>query len=249
MTTTSTTSTSPTGPSGGDQSTTDQAKQQAVQAKEQAQQVAGTAADEAKNVAGEAKAQARNLVGELRTQVEDQSRTQRDSLVGLLRNVSDDLDEMAAQRGDGPAGEVVRQVSQRARRLSESIDGREPEDLLADIRSMARQRPGMFLLGSLAAGVVAGRLLRGARDASSGTGMSSSYPYADVPSAGYPASPAMTSPSSATGSTMSPGGDPLTDPLADPLAGPGVTGTTGAPGTTGPTGGLGSAGRPTGSTP
>src|SRR6188768_3599624 len=145
-----TTPMSTSGSTGYDESTINQGQAQNGQATDQAKQVAGTAAEEAQRVAGEAKAQARNLAGELRTQVEDQSRTQRDSLVGLLRGVSDDLDAMAAQRSEGPAGDVVRQVAQRTRSLSESIDGREPQDLLEDLRAVARRRPGMFLLGSLA---------------------------------------------------------------------------------------------------
>ena len=235
-----TTPTSTSGSTGYDESTTDKAKAQASQATDQAKQVAGTAAEEAQRVTGEAKAQARNLVGELRTQVEGQSRTQRDSLVGLLRNVSDDLDAMAAQRSDGPAGDVVRQVAQRARSLSESIDGREPQDLLEDLRTVARRRPGMFLLGSLAAGVVAGRLLRGARDASSDTtpGVRAASPAGSTTSAydeqltseaylaGTPGSAALPS---------DPGFAAGTDPLTAPF--PGEPGNAGGAGLDRPTGG------------
>jgi hypothetical protein len=220
-----TTPMSTSGSTGYDQSTTNQQQaQDSSQGTEQAKQVAGTAAEEAQRVAGEAKGQARNLVGELRTQVEDQSRTQRDSLVGLLRSVSDDLDEMAAQRSDGPAGDVVRQVAQRARSLSESIDGREPQDLLEDLRAVARRRPGMFLLGSLAAGVVAGRFLRGAREASSDstTGVQATSPSGPTTS---PYDEQLTSEAYLAGTPGSatlpndPGFAAGTDPLTDPFPG------------------------------
>src|SRR4051794_9887559 len=65
----------------------------------------------------------------------------------------------------GLAALAPRLVSERARQISTSIEGREPQEVLEDVRSFARRRPGTFLLGALAAGVLAGRLLRGAKDA------------------------------------------------------------------------------------
>ena len=74
---------------------------------------------------------------------------------------------MASQGGtSGLAAEVARQAAERARSFSSSIDGREPAELLDDLRGFARRRPGLFLLGALAAGVVAGRLARGAASSS-----------------------------------------------------------------------------------
>ena len=46
------------------------------------------------------------------------------------------------------------------------LDQRDPGELLDEVRGIARRKPGTFLLGALAAGVVAGRLTRGAVDAS-----------------------------------------------------------------------------------
>jgi len=99
--------------------------------------------------------------------VEEQSRSQRDRLVSTLSTFGDDLDTMSrgGSATSGLAADVVRTVSDGARQLSSRIEGREPQELLEEVRSFARRRPGMFLLGSLAAGVVAGRLLRGAKDA------------------------------------------------------------------------------------
>jgi hypothetical protein len=107
------------------------------------------------------------LLEEARTQVEEQGRSQRDRLVSTLSTFSDDLDSMSQQGSgsEGVAADVVRKVSEKSRELSRRLEGREPRELLADVRSFARRRPGAFLLGSLAAGMVAGRLLRGAKDA------------------------------------------------------------------------------------
>jgi hypothetical protein len=61
-------------------------------------------------------------------------------------------------------------MSDRARQVGARLDGREPQELLDDVRGFARRRPGTFLLGSLAAGVLVGRLLRGAKDAGGSSG-------------------------------------------------------------------------------
>jgi hypothetical protein len=149
-------------------------------ATDEGKKVAGVAAEEAQNVAGEAKDQVRRLVDETREQAHDQATTQRDRLVGTLRSFGDDLDAMASQGGtSGLAAEVARQAAERARSIGSSIDGREPAELLDDLRGLARRRPGLFLLGALAAGVVAGRLARGAAS-SSGSDSTSQLGQPDI---------------------------------------------------------------------
>ena len=70
-----------------------------------------------------------------------------------------------AQQRSGLASDAAREVARRARSFGQQLDGREPTELLDDLRSFARRRPGMFLAGSVVAGVVVGRFLRGSRDA------------------------------------------------------------------------------------
>jgi hypothetical protein len=146
--------------------------------KEQVQQTASTAADEGKhvaavvgeeaqNVAGQAKDQVRELMDETLEQVNDQSRTQLGRLVGTLRSVSTDLESMASSADSGLATQLTQQVADRTRSLSNHLDGREPSEVLDDVRQLARRRPGLFLLGALGAGVVVGRLARGAKQAHS----------------------------------------------------------------------------------
>ena len=130
-------------------------------AKEQASQVASEAAAQAKNVVGDAVAQ---VSGQMR----EQGGAQRDKLVTTLSTLGDDLSSMANQGNPGLATDLTRQVADQARSFTARLDGRDVGDLLDDVRSFARQRPGVFLLGSLAAGVVAGRLLAGARDGIAG---------------------------------------------------------------------------------
>jgi hypothetical protein len=203
--------------------------------KQQAQQTAGTAADEGKHVAGtaghearqvasEAKSQARSLLDEATTQVDEQSRAQKDRLAETVRTFSDDLDQMSVQ-GSGMASEMARQVAERARSLSSQLESKEPRELLDDVRDFARRKPGTFLLGALAAGVVAGRLTRGAKEAQSNGGSSTptgaahrAPVVADVTSPADPLTTGANAPSSGFGSTGAAGtatGAPLAGVQAD----------------------------------
>lgn len=147
----------------------DQARHAAGTTADEGKRVADVARDQAQDVIRESQQQARNLMDEAMTQVDEQSRAQRDRLVSTLRSFGDDLERMTRgeQVSGGMAQDVTRQVADGARSLSSRMDGREPADLLDEVRSFARRRPGTFLLGALAAGVVAGRLTRGAKEAQS----------------------------------------------------------------------------------
>jgi hypothetical protein len=161
-------------------STGAQERTQAVasSAADEGKHVAGVAKEEAQNVASEAISQARSVVGDALQnatgQVNEQTRTQRDRLTGTLRTLGEDLDKMASQADSGLAGDLAREAAQRAHSISQHLDGREPGELLDDVRRFARQRPGTFLLGALGAGVVAGRLLRGTKDGIAGAAATSS---------------------------------------------------------------------------
>jgi len=52
------------------------------------------------------------------------------------------------------------------------LQNREPADLLEEVRSFARRKPGLFLLGAAAAGVLAGRLTSGVKAAHTDSGTS-----------------------------------------------------------------------------
>jgi hypothetical protein len=137
-------------------------------ASDEAGRVADVAREQAKEVAAEARTQARDLVGELKTQVRDQSVTQRDRLSGTLRQFGDDLDEMnRSTTSSGLAADLAGQAANKARELSSFLDDHEPGDLIEEIRAFARRRPGTFLLAAGIAGVIAGRLTRGAVASSS----------------------------------------------------------------------------------
>lgn len=155
---------------------TDRGSEVASSTKQHATDVASTATEQAKGVAQEAKQQGRDLLHEARSTVRGQASGQKDRAAGQLRSVANDLRNMQEGGGapSGPAGELVRQATQQTDRLAGWLESREPADLLEDVRSFARQRPGTFLLGCLAAGFVVGRLVKGATSAES-SGRASQY--------------------------------------------------------------------------
>ncbi|WP_432499167.1 hypothetical protein [Kineococcus gypseus] len=155
----------------------EQAGQVAGTAKEQAGQLAGTARQEAEHVVQSAReqlgevltdveSQAGDLIGQLRQQVHEQSTTQRDRLAALLSQAGEELSQMSrSSQGSGPATQLVRQAGERAGAWGRTLSDHEPQELLEQLRSYARRKPGTFLLGALAAGALAGRLTRGAKEA------------------------------------------------------------------------------------
>ena len=142
--------------------------------------MAGTAKDEALNVAGTAAEQARNVVGEAKQQVtsqlSDQATTGRDKLSETLRTLGDDLQQMAQGQGpsQGLATDIAQEVSDRVRAFGSHLENREPGQLLDDARDFARRRPGTFLVGALAAGLVAGRMFRATADGAAAASLAES---------------------------------------------------------------------------
>jgi hypothetical protein len=135
-----------------------------------AQDVVETAAEQAGHVAGEGIRNVRELLGDLRDELGLQASTQTMRAGELAYTVADDLESMAeGSQQQGAAAEVARSVASQARRVGEFLQSRDPDQLLDEVRLFARRRPGAFLLGAAAAGVVAGRLGRGAAGARSGT--------------------------------------------------------------------------------
>jgi hypothetical protein len=177
----------------------EQAQQAAGTAKDEGKRVASVAKDEAQSVAEEAKNQARGLLDEATSQLDSQSQEQKTRLAGTVRTFGEDLDSMRSQGegSDGIAGQLVQQVADQARSLASHLDDRQPRELLEDVRGFARRRPGTFLLGALTAGVVVGRLTRGAKAAQNQT-PSTRSPVTTHARTAHPTTPSST-PTVATG--------------------------------------------------
>jgi hypothetical protein len=144
----------------------DQVEKVGQHAGEKGSQLAETGADQTKQVTAEAGRQARDLIDEARGQVGSEALAQQQKVAIGLRSLVDELTSMAEKGGQsGPATELANQAAEQVRRAATWLDQREPGDLVGELRRLGRQHPGTFLLGAALAGVLVGRLTRGAVEA------------------------------------------------------------------------------------
>jgi hypothetical protein len=148
-------------------STKDVAKGEAGAVKDTAvgagRNVASTARDEAANVVAEAGSQAKSMLGTFTDEVRSQGRTQQSRLAGAVHSVAQELGSMGAKsEQSGPVADLAQQASRKAGEVGRWLENKEPSEVLDDVRSFARRRPAMFLGLSALAGVIVGRLGRGA---------------------------------------------------------------------------------------
>jgi hypothetical protein len=162
---------SPSSSDSGSDSTADVAKNQvgnvAQGASDAGQQVVGTAKEEAAKVAAETSRQAQHLLAQTRSELQDQAIAQQQRIASGIRSLSGEFGSMAERsEQSGTASELVRQASDKAAEIADWLDQRDPGSLLHEVKSFARRRPGAFLVIAAGAGLAAGRLTRGAVDAS-----------------------------------------------------------------------------------
>ena len=140
-------------------------------------QVASVAGDQAKQVAQETQRQAKDLLEQGRSQLKDQTISQQQKAASGLTSLAQELRGLAdgsSEGAPGPARDLLHQASGLVEGFADKLQNREPAQLLDEVRSLARRRPGMFLLGAAAAGIVAGRLTSGVRAAHADSGTSGS---------------------------------------------------------------------------
>ena len=175
------------------QTATERASTVGHQTTSAASDVAGTAGQEATKVAREAKDQVRQLWGQTRSDLTEQASTQQARVAGGLRELADQLGQMArAADSDTMARGLVDDAARRAGDVAGWLDQRDPGSLLDEARGFARRRPGAFLAIAAGVGVLAGRLSRGlideARDSSpssTGGGGTASEQFGAYGSSGY----------------------------------------------------------------
>ncbi|MWV59111.1 hypothetical protein [Rathayibacter sp. VKM Ac-2754] len=200
----------------------DAAKEQVGAAKDQAASVAGdakqaagdvlaTGKEEAANVAQEAKTQVKDLLDQSRGQLTEQAHAQKENAAKGARAFSDDLTSLANGEGgqDNMAANLVSNLAGRAQGVATWLEDREPAELLEDVKSFARRRPGAFILLAAATGLVAGRLVRAL------TAEAKDEKEAATDTSG----PEFAAPAASTYGTSSTDHLP-TEPIADPLSVP-----------------------------
>ncbi len=143
------------------------AKEEAAQVKDTAaeagRQVAGTAKEEAANVVAETKTQAKSLLIQARDELSSQGSTQKDRLTGTVHGFAKELGAMASGSSEsGPLTDLAQQASHKGGEIAHWLDNHEASDVLDEIKRFARRRPLTFLALAAAAGVLVGRIGRGA---------------------------------------------------------------------------------------
>jgi hypothetical protein len=170
-------------------------------AADEAGNVAGTVADQARQVTDEVKTQVRSVAGDVRDRVAGQARTQNDKLADGLRQVSSELEKMAAGHEQSPARTVVMRIADGGHQAADYLSKHGPEGVLAEVQEFARRRPGAFLATALVSGFVVGRLGRGVFEAVTDSPPEQGRPYSPAPmttgttgSAAMPPAPVISAP-------------------------------------------------------
>jgi hypothetical protein len=157
----------------------DEAAQVGQVAASAASDVAGTAKQQAGQVAGEAVNQLKSLTDDARNQASQQASKGTDKLSTTVRSLAGEMRDLGQGKGDANStiAGLVQQLADKGEQLADHISAQGPGGLVQDLRSFASRKPGTFLLGALAAGVVTGRLVKGATADStpSGTGYGTGY--------------------------------------------------------------------------
>ena len=130
--------------------------------------VADVAREQASGVAAEAGRQGRDLLRQAQGELGKQAAQGQQQLASQLFSLSDELRSMAGASGqDGMAASLASQAASRVRAAGQWLDDRQPGQVADEMQSFARRRPAAFLALAVGAGLVAGRLTRGLKDANS----------------------------------------------------------------------------------
>ena len=160
---------------GGEPSSADVAKHQAGEvaktASDAGKHVAGVAGEQAGQVASEATQQVKQLARQTRGELTEQAATQQKRVASGLRSLSKELSAMAnGAEQPGMATDLAQQAGERTNAVASWLEEREPGHVVEEITRFARQRPGAFLAIAAGAGFLVGRLGRGLKAASDGSG-------------------------------------------------------------------------------
>ena len=143
----------------------DQASDLANSGVQAGKHVGDVAREQASGVAAEAGRQGRNLLEQAQGQLHEQAAEGQQRIAQKLLSLSDELRSMAENSNQGVAVDVTQQAASRVRDAGHWLEKREPGQVVNEVQSFARRRPGLFLVLAAGAGLVAGRLTRGLKDA------------------------------------------------------------------------------------
>lgn len=160
MSTMGTTTTS--GPAAAADAAKGAASDVASEATSAAADVKETAKTEVRSVVSDATERAAEVMqttrSELRSQVADKTKSVASSLDSVARQLTGMAEK--ADDPDSPVTQLARTAAEQIRHQSQRLEQGGVEGLVDDARRFARNRPGAFLLGSVAAGFAFGRLAK-----------------------------------------------------------------------------------------
>jgi hypothetical protein len=152
--------------------------------------MADVAREQASVVAADAGRQGRGLLQQAQGQLEEQAAHGQQRLANQLLWLSDELHSMAGASGQGGmAADLANQAASRVRHAGQWLDARKPGQVADELQSFARRRPAVFMLLAAGAGLVAGRLTRGLKDAPSDNSAATAAPAATQGLSGQRAQP------------------------------------------------------------
>jgi hypothetical protein len=191
---------------GADQGTAGVVKEQAADLGQGAVQAgkhaAGTAREQTAAVTAEAARQGRDLARQAQGELAAQAGEQQKRLAGSLHALGNELAGMASQSQDpGVATDLVHQAAGTTRKVASWLEEREPGQLLEDVKTFARQRPGLFIALAAGAGLAAGRLTRGLTSSGNDGAPSPTQPEALPP---LPTEPSAVGAPASAGSALTP---------------------------------------------
>ncbi len=140
--------------------------------------VADVAREQASDVAAEAGRQGRDLLQRAQGQLEEQAAQGQQRLANRLLSLSDELRSMSDGSGQGVAADLARQAAAQVHDAGKWMEDRKPRQVVNEMQSFARRRPAVFLAMAAGAGLVAGRLSRGLKEASSDDSAATAAPGA-----------------------------------------------------------------------
>jgi len=130
-------------------------------AKDQASDVMETASEQMRSVKNEAQDHVQELMSDARAELRSQAEQRAREAATTLRQMSEQLRTMAGSIDhDSTLASLSRQASESTRGLADRLEHGGIDRLGQDLARRARERPGTFLLGCMAAGVVVGRVMR-----------------------------------------------------------------------------------------
>jgi hypothetical protein len=134
-------------------------------------EVATEAKQQARQVTNEVRGQLRNLVQQSRHELTEHASAQTSRAAANMQSLSQQLSALAEGRTEEAGGlpDFVGESGNKIGKYAKRLQDGGLDSMVSDASGFARRRPALFLLGALADGFSAGRVIRGAGAAGDGS--------------------------------------------------------------------------------